>query len=296
MTLMRLLKRYLQARARDAHHARHPLPGHRPAGRPRPGHPAGTRRAREATASCRGMLFNIALNYGGRAEIVDAARRAIELGLDPASLDEAAFRRPALHRGAARPRPADPHERRTARQQLPAVADRVRGDPRHRRAVARLPLPPPARGGARLPETGPPLRRPQAPRPGARRQVTRLLSGLVDDRGHAGRALVRAAGGVPARCWASILVAACVELTDLMLRAGVRMSADAAIAGSARGVRRRWPCPRVRRRGFLLVGTMLVLLIVVLATRTPAPDVPGRRRGCGVSRHLPRACRWRSRP
>ena len=48
-------------------------------------------RAREATASCRGMLFNIALNYGGRAEIVDAARRAIELGLDPASLDEARF-------------------------------------------------------------------------------------------------------------------------------------------------------------------------------------------------------------
>ena len=32
------------------------------------------------TAATRGMLFNIALNYGGRAEIVDAARRAIEAG------------------------------------------------------------------------------------------------------------------------------------------------------------------------------------------------------------------------
>src|SRR3989338_7883858 len=33
------------------------------------------------TAQNRGMLFNIALNYGGRAEIVDAARRAIEAGV-----------------------------------------------------------------------------------------------------------------------------------------------------------------------------------------------------------------------
>src|SRR5438874_7593044 len=33
------------------------------------------------TASNTGMLFNIALNYGGRAEIVDAARRAIAEGI-----------------------------------------------------------------------------------------------------------------------------------------------------------------------------------------------------------------------
>jgi len=38
-----------------------------------------------------GMQFNIALNYGGRAEIVDAARRAIESGVSPSSLDEARF-------------------------------------------------------------------------------------------------------------------------------------------------------------------------------------------------------------
>jgi undecaprenyl diphosphate synthase len=48
-------------------------------------------RAQDATASCSGMLFNIALNYSGRAEIVDAARRAIELRLDPADLDEDRF-------------------------------------------------------------------------------------------------------------------------------------------------------------------------------------------------------------
>jgi undecaprenyl diphosphate synthase len=38
-----------------------------------------------------GMLFNIALNYGGRAEIVDAARRAIAAGLPPDELDEQRF-------------------------------------------------------------------------------------------------------------------------------------------------------------------------------------------------------------
>jgi undecaprenyl diphosphate synthase len=38
-----------------------------------------------------GMQFNIALNYGGRAEIVDAARRAIAAGLSPDDLDERRF-------------------------------------------------------------------------------------------------------------------------------------------------------------------------------------------------------------
>ena len=37
------------------------------------------------------MLFNIALNYGGRAEIVDAARRLIEAGIAPDELDERRF-------------------------------------------------------------------------------------------------------------------------------------------------------------------------------------------------------------
>jgi undecaprenyl diphosphate synthase len=43
------------------------------------------------TANARGMLFNIALNYGGRTEIVDAARRAMASGLRPDELDEATF-------------------------------------------------------------------------------------------------------------------------------------------------------------------------------------------------------------
>ncbi|MCC7007970.1 MAG: isoprenyl transferase [Acidobacteria bacterium] len=47
--------------------------------------------AEARTAGNTGMLFNIALSYGGRAEIVDAARRAIRDGIDPDALDEAAF-------------------------------------------------------------------------------------------------------------------------------------------------------------------------------------------------------------
>jgi undecaprenyl diphosphate synthase len=47
--------------------------------------------AEEKTALSRGMLFNIALNYGGRAEIVEAARRAIASGLTADELDEQRF-------------------------------------------------------------------------------------------------------------------------------------------------------------------------------------------------------------
>jgi undecaprenyl diphosphate synthase len=51
------------------------------------------RRGIERTAASGGMLFNIALNYGGRAEIVDAARRAMESGVAAAELDEQTFAR-----------------------------------------------------------------------------------------------------------------------------------------------------------------------------------------------------------
>jgi undecaprenyl diphosphate synthase len=48
---------------------------------------AGIRR----TAGNTGMRFNIALNYSGRAEIVDAARRAMAAGLKADDLDEQRF-------------------------------------------------------------------------------------------------------------------------------------------------------------------------------------------------------------
>jgi len=49
-------------------------------------------RAAEArTAGNTGMQFNIALSYGGRAEIVDAARRAMAAGIKAHALDEPTF-------------------------------------------------------------------------------------------------------------------------------------------------------------------------------------------------------------
>jgi undecaprenyl diphosphate synthase len=49
------------------------------------------RDAETKTAANRGMLFNIALNYGGRAEIVEAARRVMTSGVKAADLDEQKF-------------------------------------------------------------------------------------------------------------------------------------------------------------------------------------------------------------
>jgi undecaprenyl diphosphate synthase len=49
------------------------------------------RAAEERTSANSGMQFNVALNYGGRTEIVDAARRAIGAGIRPERLDEQRF-------------------------------------------------------------------------------------------------------------------------------------------------------------------------------------------------------------
>jgi undecaprenyl diphosphate synthase len=45
--------------------------------------------AEELTAGNRRMILFIAFNYGGRGEIVDAVRRAVAAGVDPAGIDEA---------------------------------------------------------------------------------------------------------------------------------------------------------------------------------------------------------------
>lgn len=53
------------------------------------------RRGEQATAGNSGLVLNVALNYGGRAELVDAARRLarqVQTGeLAPEAIDEAAF-------------------------------------------------------------------------------------------------------------------------------------------------------------------------------------------------------------
>jgi undecaprenyl diphosphate synthase len=90
-TLMMLLKRYLRLELNTllANNIRFQV-----IGRPEELAPD-VRRELEAgikrTVANTGMRFNIALNYGGRAEIVDAARRAIAAGLPAEQLDEQQF-------------------------------------------------------------------------------------------------------------------------------------------------------------------------------------------------------------
>ena len=84
----------------------------------------------ETAGNDRITLF-VAFNYGGRAEILDAAA-AFEGG------DEEEFRKRPLRARDARPRPADPHQRRAADLQLPALAVRLLGVRLPRRALARL--------------------------------------------------------------------------------------------------------------------------------------------------------------
>ncbi len=90
-TLMGLLKRYLRLELDTlvANNIRFQVIGR--AEELAPDVRSELRLAEERTAQATGMRFNIALNYGGRAEIVDAARRAIAEGLKPSDLDERRF-------------------------------------------------------------------------------------------------------------------------------------------------------------------------------------------------------------
>jgi undecaprenyl diphosphate synthase len=56
-------------------------------------------RGMERTAGNTGMILSVALNYGGRAEIVDAARAALAAGLAPEALSEADIERHLYTRG-----------------------------------------------------------------------------------------------------------------------------------------------------------------------------------------------------
>ena len=123
--LMGLQKRYLRLRDRDADATRHPVPDDRRDDKLPPDVRVELDAAVARTVNNAGMRFNIAFNYSGRAEIVDAARRALAAGIPPDELDEDRFSAPAAYRRTARSRSADTHQRRNAREQLPAVADRV---------------------------------------------------------------------------------------------------------------------------------------------------------------------------
>ena len=94
----------------------------------------------EMSSTNTGMWLNLAINYGGRAEIVDAVRaiaEQIQAGdLSPERHRRSNDRRASLHRRGPRPRPADSHRRRNADQQFPALADQLRRDLGHRKMLA----------------------------------------------------------------------------------------------------------------------------------------------------------------
>jgi undecaprenyl diphosphate synthase len=87
-TLMMLLKRYLHAELQTllANNIRFNVIGRAEELSSDIVHELGD--AEKKTSRNTGMLFNIALNYGGRTEIVDAVRRALEAGTRPEALDE----------------------------------------------------------------------------------------------------------------------------------------------------------------------------------------------------------------
>ena len=117
------------------------------------------------------------LSYGGRAEIVAAARAiAAKVGGRRASrrdaIDETLIARPPVHRRPARPRSADPHQRRAAHQQFPAVAVRLCRAGLHQDAVAGF--------RARRSRTGDRrFRRPRAPLRGLRWLALKALRKLA---------------------------------------------------------------------------------------------------------------------
>ncbi|KAB1442393.1 isoprenyl transferase [Pseudodesulfovibrio senegalensis] len=61
------------------------------------------KRVMEKTAGCAGMTLNLALNYGGRDEIVRACRRLVQQGLAPEQIDEQALSRELFTAGQPDP-------------------------------------------------------------------------------------------------------------------------------------------------------------------------------------------------
>jgi len=91
-----------------------------------------------ATADKSKLQLWIAFDYGGRAELVDAARRLLESGTEPNDVERGRARRLPLRARDAGSRPRDPHLRRAAHLELPPLAVRVRRVRLHRHPLARL--------------------------------------------------------------------------------------------------------------------------------------------------------------
>ena len=74
------------------------------------------------------LTVGLCVSYGGREDIVEAARRLARAGaqageIDPSTIDQPQFAAAARHRRDSRSRSADPHQRRDAHLQLLPLAD-----------------------------------------------------------------------------------------------------------------------------------------------------------------------------
>ena len=109
-----------------------------------------------STAELDTLALWIAFDYGGRAELVEAARRCVADGLGRRRDRRGGDRGAAVRAGAARDRPPDPDLRRVPDLELHALGDRLRRVRLHRDALARLRRRRPAGGarGVRRPATG----------------------------------------------------------------------------------------------------------------------------------------------
>ncbi len=115
----------------------------------------------------------VAFDYGGRAELVDAARRLIEAGTRPEDVDEEAFAAALVRPGAARAGPSHPHVRRAADLELPPLAARLLGARLRRLPLAGLRRRRPARGARGVLPPQAPLRRPVSATGVTRRRARR---------------------------------------------------------------------------------------------------------------------------
>ena len=162
---MGLLKRYLRMELRHPPRQQHPLPGHRAHGRPA-ARRAG-RAAARAWSSTRGLhracssTSRSTTAAGPRSPTPCAGWSRTRSARAPIPRASTSALIASYIYTAGQPDPdlliRTSGEMRIS--QLPALADRLRGDLGHRRVVARLPPPAPAAGDRRLPEARAALRR-----------------------------------------------------------------------------------------------------------------------------------------
>ena len=140
--------------------------------------------ALEETAGGTRLLLNVAFNYAGRTELVDAVRRLAASGIAPEAIDEDDDLGGAVHGRPAGPRSRHPDRRRAAALELPHLAVGLRGVLHDGGPLAGLRRGRLRRGAPRVRPTDPPVRalttttapRPRRPRSGSGRSALRSSS------------------------------------------------------------------------------------------------------------------------